>query len=178
MALNTETARRLISTQCGFTEAQQRFLGKVLDDLYDTKTLGAVATAATTVNNSATLVDVAGLSVELSEPGSYTFEANIIGFSGSTPNFDFKMSLPSGAAGYMALAGSATTAPVDSTGELRVAGISDDQGINLYGTIAIAAGEEGTFQLQFAQGTANASNTQVYAGSTLTVTKVSDTAWG
>jgi hypothetical protein len=141
-------------------------------------------TADTTVNNSTTLVNVTGLSASLEANAKYSMDGFIAYTSGATPDIKFAWTVPSGATGWWA-AWSTSTAAAGTVGSVvsfwdttftaaQSAGGSD----TLSGNCSclphayVVTTNAGTIQLQFAQNTANASNTIVRAGSWLRFRRV------
>lgn len=141
-------------------------------------------TADTTRNNSTTLLDATGLSLSLAANATYCFHGCLIYTSGATPDIKFAWTIPSGMTGWWALwptvqAAAGTVGDVScfwdtDFGAAQGAGGSD----TLSGKCSVlphgyvVTTNAGTLQVQFAQVTANASNTTVKIGSWLNFTRV------
>lgn len=136
-------------------------------------------TATETVNNSATLQNDDTLFVSVAANTVYNFESRIIHNSGTTPDFKAGWTYPSGltmlynrlgvglAGGgnvHLLFASNETTSILDD-------GFAADRSFMMWGTVTVGA-TAGTLQFQWAQNTANASDTSVLAGSYLKLTKV------
>jgi hypothetical protein len=128
-----------------------------------------------TVNNSATLQNDDELFVAVEASLTYDFEAEIFYNSGTTPDFKFGWTFPAGltmtysvyAAGGAVFLGYSeiqTSVPVIDGQGAAVAAL-------LKGTVIVFS-TAGTLQLQWAQNTANASNTVVAAGSYIRLRRI------
>lgn len=158
-------------------------------DLNDLLTFARMA-GSQTVNNSATLVSASGLSFALAASTTYAIDGWLRYTSNPTADVKFGWALPSGGAGWWSLLGPVTTtAPIGGaerqnytdfgavalTTALTCAG--DDTSTGVTDICAVPRGyitttTAGTLQLQFAQSTANATNTILGVGSWLRVSKL------
>lgn len=141
------------------------------------------ATADSTVNNTASFANAAGLSVPMAASAKYAIEAWVVYASNATANIKFLPSVPAGATGfwstfgpYFANAsriGDVDTGLTDLASNLAASG--DNSGAQascrMVATVTTAAAA-GNFQLRFAQNTANGSNTTVKAASWIRATRV------
>lgn len=143
-----------------------------------------------TVNNSTTLVNATGPTFTLEADSTYAIDGLLRYTSNPTADIKFGWTLPSGGAGWWSLLGPVTgTAPVGGaerqnytdfsnvslTTALACAG--DDTSTGVIDLCAVPRGyitttTAGTLQLQFAQNTANASNTILGVGSWLRVSRI------
>lgn len=136
----------------------------------------ALKTAAQTVNNSTTLVSDSQLAVTVAANTSYVFTARLLYTSSTTPDIKFGFAYPLLATAtytlYGIASGGATLAGFHQT-ETSVGALEGGTAIaaTMTGTWTIGA-NAGTVQLQWAQNTANASNTQVLTGSFLRLDQV------
>lgn len=145
-------------------------------------TLIATKASLQTVNNSATLVDDSDLFVALAASTTYVFELTLLFASNGTADIKYGFTFPalatcewgsirlvSSSAGITGDAdfGSYNSATSGSS-TVAAAGTSSAQLAVVNGTIT-TAGTSGNLRLQWAQNTANVSDTTVYAGSSLVV---------
>jgi hypothetical protein len=142
-------------------------------------------TADTTVNNSATLVNVAGLSIALLANAKYVMSGALGYTSGATPDIKFAFSVTGSVTGWWALM-PVTTGSAGTIGDLvafrdtsftsaQSAGGSDTLSGNACAMprgYVVTGGSAVTLQVQFAQNTANASNTTTREGSFLRFLRV------
>lgn len=135
----------------------------------------AIKGADQTVNNSATLVNDNALSAAVAASAIYGFVAHIRYSTNTTANLKLLFTFPAGLTMKYDLIGKAATTtvldifPSDQTTTQSVSG--NGAVIRMAGTITVA-GTAGTLQLQWAQNTANVSNTIVQAGSHLILTQI------
>ena len=130
-----------------------------------------VKTSDQIVNNSEVLVNDTELKVALEANKTYGFALLIILSSGATPDFRFNNVIPAGASGFMnnsALGNQPTSTTVNVTGLRTFATDGSTQMMYRTGNIVVV-GTADDFQFQFAQQTANASDTKVKQGSYLIV---------
>jgi hypothetical protein len=133
-------------------------------------------TSSQTVNNSTVLVSDSQLFVTVSANTSYVFTGRFLYTSGTTPDIKFGFAYPTAATAtytlYGIAAGGASLAAFHQT-EASVGALEGGTAIacTMTGSWTIGA-NGGTVQLQWAQNTANASNTQVLAGSFLRLDQV------
>lgn len=152
---------------------------------------GVAMTADVTVNNTTTLVNATGLAIPLAANATYGLDGWLHWTSNPTADIKFKFTFPASTTGFWSGIGPVVdTAPVvgserknyvdfgsvDISNALAFAG--DDEftssvyiSANPRGYMT-TAGTAGTLQLQFAQNTANVSNTILRAGSYLRVTRL------
>lgn len=138
-------------------------------------------------NNSTTYANAVGLAFPGEVNGVYLVEGVICYRSGLTPGIQFRWQIPSGVTGWYGLqaaigapsgAGgriawldsssfvSDFTANFGANGDSILAQLIAPKGVAIFGSAA------GTMQFQFAQSTANASDTKILAGSCLRVSKI------
>jgi hypothetical protein len=126
-------------------------------------------TSTQTVNNSTTLVSDSQLFVTVAANTNYVFTSRFLYTTGATPNIKFAFTYPVLATAtytlYGVAAGGAGLGAFHQT-ETSVGALDDGTATacTMTGTWMIGA-NAGTVQLQWAQNTNNASNTQVLAGS-------------
>lgn len=126
-----------------------------------------------TVNNSATLVDDSVLKIPIGKNEVLRFAFTIFYNSNTTADFKFTFVGPSGATGRIAVgARTLTDGSIGGGGAFALAGAVTCGGLgfeaSIVGTVTIANGTTpGNVQLQWAQNTADASNTTVLANSNL-----------
>jgi hypothetical protein len=125
-----------------------------------------------TINNSGTLTSDAQLLFPVTASYVYRFEMTTYFSSGTTPDIKFGWSVPSGATMYWGADNAASNLANPPDGILTAGSVSAraggantaqviHNGVVFMGTVS------GTVTLQWAQNTANASNTIVYAGSNI-----------
>lgn len=129
-------------------------------------------TANEVVNNSTTLQNDDHLFWSTVANGVYTMDLNLFYDSGTTPDFKFDWTYPVGTtfdwgaiyynlAGTLTTSGTFTEATVGAVGGLGVGTV-----VMLKASYVFVMGpSDGTLQMQFAQNTANASNTTLFTGS-------------
>lgn len=135
-------------------------------------------TADETVNNSAALQDDDELQVSVEANAVYAFDLHMVTNGGTTPDLKIAWSVPTSTT--MTWSG----IYVDTTGALLVnsqftqattlalGGIGADVSFHFWGVI-VTSSTAGTLKLQWAQNTANASNSIIRAGSDLVLTRTS-----
>lgn len=134
-------------------------------------------TDSTAVNNSTSLVNDTQLAVAVTANAVYHFEARIRYSSNSTANIKLAWTFPTGLTmDYEAIGGttsSATFAQFNNTQStiLALGGFASDLSVMLDG-IVLVGGTAGNLQLQFAQNTANSSNTLIRSGSYVQLTPI------
>lgn len=133
-------------------------------------------TSTQTVNNSATLVSDSQLFVTVAANTNYLFRGRVLFTSGTTPDIKFGFSYPTLATATYTLFGIAsggTTLGAFHQDQTSVAALEGGTAISctMEGSWSIGA-NPGTVQLQWAQNTQNASNTQVLAGSFIELVQV------
>jgi hypothetical protein len=137
-------------------------------------------TANETVNNSATLQNDDALLWSVATNGIYHFDLNVAYSSGTTPDLKFAWTYPAGLTmtysfyGYDTSGALITVSTLDqtSTAALGGTGAGDARAFRIVGYVA-GTYSAGTLQFQWAQNTANASDTIVYAGSIGVLTRIS-----
>lgn len=137
----------------------------------EVRPIAARKSATETVNNSAALQNDDELFVSVEANATYDLDMLVRWSSAATPDFKFDFTIPtlaSGAYTVTALAGGNLF-----LGDINISGGSatiDGDGTTkqhqIIGTLVTGA-NAGTLQFRWAQGTANASDTQVFANSTL-----------
>lgn len=142
--------------------------------------LGLFARKATdeTVNNSATLQNDDHLLVSVVAGDIYELTARLVISSGTTPDFKFGWTFPSGLTmSYDIFEGETSTAadifrgPFVQTDVPVIPGIGSNQPVRVSGLVVVGS-TAGSLRLQWAQNTANASDTIVRANSYLILRKV------
>jgi hypothetical protein len=137
--------------------------------------LFARKTSDETVNNSAAMQNDDHLFLSVEANSQYRIEARLRQSSGTTPDFKFQFTLPSGASGFYTVhtigAGAAAYTLFDDNMTLPQTVEGGTAGILAEGLIVVGA-NAGTVQLQWAQNTANASNTTVFTESYLELRRV------
>lgn len=136
----------------------------------------AFKTSAQTVNNSATLVADSQLFIAVPANTNCIFTSRFVYTSGTTPDIKFAFTYPVGAVGsytlYGIAAGTSSISAFHQT-ETSVSALEGGTGqaCTMTGSWTIGA-NAGVIQLVWAQNTANASNTQVLAGSFIRLDQV------
>ena len=138
-------------------------------------------TDSSPVNNSTTLVNDSVLFWPLTANVTYDFRIVILYTSNATANFKFAFTFPAGCRldfGFVGLllggtntVDSRAAINIASAGTVSIAGGAAPEAVHINGTLSVG-GTAGNLQLQFAQNTANASNTVVNAGSSGTLRQV------
>lgn len=145
--------------------------------LEDIRGLRVYKTFTETVNNSATMQNDDELFLAVAASTTYVFNCMLVYSSNTTADFKFAWTYPTGATAQYLLLGTALSGTALSTFQRDAAaggileGSVSNQAILMTGTWTIST-TAGTLQLQWAQNTANASNTQVLLGSYLELKKV------
>ena len=153
--------------------------GSVLSSLLtEVRALEAYKTADETVNGSAALQNDNELFVVVAANARYDFELRIVHNSGTTPDFKFGWTFPTGTTMFynqlnVPLAGSAFALFAQiQTDTPQGEGAAADRGIHAWGKVLVGT-TAGTLQFQWAQSTSNGSDTIVRAGSYLTLRRTS-----
>lgn len=159
-------------------------------DLNDLVTTVAMASSQT-VNNSTTLVSASGLAFNLAASTTYLIDGYLRYTSNPTADIKFGWTLPTSATGWWSLLGPVvSTAPIGGAERQNYTDFSsitlasalpsggDDTSTGVIDISAVPRGHivtsfDGILQLQFAQNTANGSNTILGIGSWLRVSKLS-----
>lgn len=133
-------------------------------------------TSTQTVNNSATLVSDSQLFVTVEANTTYIFTGRFLYTSGTTPDIKFGFVYPASATATYTLYGIASGGSALSAfhqTESSVAALEGGTAIacTMVGSWQIGA-NPGTVQMQWAQNTATASNTQVLSGSFIRLDEV------
>lgn len=128
-------------------------------------------TSSETVNNTSTLQDDNELAWTVAANATYALELHVGYSTGATPDIKFGWTYPTGLTmqitgtiGYDAATLMAAPATFTQTSVLPAGGAASDLHFALWGLV-FAGSASGTLQLQWAQNTANASDTIVRAGS-------------
>lgn len=127
------------------------------------------------VNNSTTFVNDGDLFVPLTASATYEMRAEIRYSSNNTANIKFGWTFPSGTTAKLVetiydTAGTFSMFPIVQT---DVAACRGTAGIAIFTGLIFVSSTAGNWQLQFAQNTANASNTFTQAGSYIRLTQLS-----
>lgn len=128
-----------------------------------------------TVNNSATLVNDSALFASVAANAIYRFEMHLRYSTNTTANLKLAYTFPAGLTMKNDLIGKGSGTSVldifagDQTAQWLISG--NGAASRLTGTITVSS-TPGTWQLQWAQQTANVSNTIVQAGSYLLLTQI------
>lgn len=163
----------------GFTSvpaAGSKLRASVLSSLItEVRPLFAVKSSDETVNNSAVFQSDDHLTLSVASSTTYHVEAWWCYTSGTTPDIKFRWSVPTGATLRWSAVGtniSGTFAEpfLDTATEPGFAGNGSDAIVRVMGLLVTS--NAGTLLVQWAQQTANASNTVLKAGSWLKLTKV------
>lgn len=144
-------------------------------------------TSTQTVSNSTTLVDVTDLTIPLTAGAAYTLDSWIEYGAATAADIKFFLKLPSGGTGRWsgrglevgatATFGSHSVGTVDTATVFAVAGAGVGVGMSarltglIQAPVVSAAGGTLALTLQFAQNTANVSNTQLFVGSSISLTR-------
>jgi hypothetical protein len=131
------------------------------------------------VNNTATLANDAELTAAVSANTTYSFQVSLIFTSNTTPDIKYAFTFPSGATcawgSVRLVSGASPTGDADfgayssatsGTSAVAAAGTGGVQLALITGALFVGA-TAGSLTLQWAQNTANASDTTVHAGSWL-----------
>jgi hypothetical protein len=136
-------------------------------------------------NNSTVLADITGLSFQGDAGGIYLVEGMVCFKSNATPGIKLAWSIPAGVTGWGGMQG--TAGPTnrvsdwnavaflnDFTATFGLTGDDTSWGAEICSPLAVATfgANAGTMQLRFAQNTAQVSDTRIFAGSCLRVTKM------
>jgi hypothetical protein len=131
-----------------------------------------------TVNNSTTLVNIPGLSFPVGANEAWQWYCFITGSSGTTPDWKFNITSPASVASVRyyfngdggMISGAFVFAAFAST--VQIVGTGTESIIQCIGSF-LNGPNAGTVQVQFAQNTANASNTIVRANSYVRAERIS-----
>jgi|SRR6185436_3019827 len=144
----------------------------------EVRPVSARKTSTQTVNNSTTLVNDTELFVAAEASVTYLAEIKIYYNSGTTPDIKFALTVPAGTTGTWGGVGYDTASALLTFGPLSIAvalpfgGLAADKEARLNAVI-VTSTTAGTIQVQWAQNTLNASNTNVLAGSYITLKRIS-----
>lgn len=145
------------------------------DELNDALTSIKMLASTQTVNNTTTYVNITGLSFAVDASTKYFYFGHFPYTSGTTPDIKFKVNQPSAAANhYSTFLGFNTSATFTCSvfiTETAAGGTGGDVSATIWGIADIGV-TGGNMTFQFAQNTANASNTSVYDGAYAMVIKV------
>lgn len=135
-------------------------------------------TSDQTVNNTAALGNDAELVLAVAASTTYDLYLRLIINSGTTPDFKALFTFPAGLTASLQIQEGATPAaatamsgPYTQASSLPINGVAADQVAVITG-IVIVSSTTGNLQLQWAQNTANASNTTVKANSYMRLWKM------
>lgn len=144
----------------------------------EARSLGAVKSSTQTVNNSTALVNATGLSFSAAANAAYLGDLCLYYNSGATPDIKFGLTVPSGTTGTWGGLGYDFTpvllafGPIDIATALGFGGLSADRAAFIRVALTTSS-TAGTVQVQFAQSTMNASNTNLLAGSWIKFHRIS-----
>jgi hypothetical protein len=143
----------------------------------EVRPLSALKVGDQTVNNSATLVNDANLAVSLAASAAYGIELHLVYNSNASANFKANWSLPAGATfvrqQYLAAAGAATQHSTSTLATVSgYTGTGADAALDIWAYVTTST-TAGTLQLQWAQASANVSDTIVRDGAFLIVRRLS-----
>jgi len=172
----SDTTKVPVSTSGGVTTLD-------VDDLAWAPLVARLSSDSSAVNNSTTLVDVTGLAVTLSTNAEYWVEGLLIYNSSTAADIKFSWTIPSGATGSWGVFGAQTgtagvlasinTAQAAWTGNGACGGAGvGTQMVAMPRGVIVTAGTGGSFQLRFAQNSADATNTVVNAFSAIRADRV------
>lgn len=136
-------------------------------------------TSDETVNNSAVLQNDDALLLAMSASSTYLLDLRLIVNSGTTPDFKFTFTVPASTTGSIQIfegstpstAAAVLQGPFSLTATSATSGIAGDQIILVQGVVVVSS-TAGNLQFQWAQNTANASDTKVKANSYMMLQKV------
>lgn len=144
----------------------------------------AVKSAGQIVNNSAALANDTELTIAVSANTVYAFQLSLLFTSGTTPDVKWGFTFPTGATcawGAVRMVSSSGGVTGDGDFGAYASATSGSSTVNAAGTggvqIALTSGalivgaNAGSLTVQWAQNTANASDTTVHVGSSLLVTR-------
>lgn len=140
----------------------------------DMMQLANVVDANRVVNNSATLVDVPQLKLNVDAYERVLFRINLFYNTAAAADFKYQVAVPGSPTLYRQL--TEGMAPDDTAVDLAIAtssaavslvGAANANGFLRVTGVLVNGANAGTIQFKFAQDTANASDTTVYAGSFL-----------
>lgn len=141
----------------------------------EVRPLEAYKSADETVNNSAALQNDDALFVSVAANTRYDFRLTALYISNSTPDIKFAWTFPTGLTMRYSFQGYTAGVMQDfyqiQTDVVAVDGNGGNLAAVMEGTVVVA-GTAGTLQLQWAQNTANASDTKVLIGSSLRLWQV------
>jgi hypothetical protein len=148
---------------------------KLLTLFTEVRQLAAYKTADETINNSAVLQDDNELFVAVGASKIYLLNLDIVQSSGTSPDFKFTFTLPSGGSGYLNVFAHAETNVVTTlvglpTDTFALAGVAANASVKVTGYITTSAA--GTVQLQWAQNGNVVSDTIVRKGGTLVLRQI------
>lgn len=136
-------------------------------------------TSDETVNNSAALQNDDTLVLAMAANTTYLLDLRLIVNTNATADFKYTFTVPAGATGNTHLftgsnpdtAATSLQGPSSITATAAASGVAADQVILVQG-IVIVSSTAGNLQFQWAQNTANASDTKVKTNSYMVLTKV------
>ena len=154
------------------TELHLDPMARNIDWLRNKYQLIACKPADETVNNSATFQDDDHLQLSMELGTTYLLEFEGVYFSGVTPGFKTQFVVPAGVSGPTWGIGPNSFSGTSVTSLLNWGGTGADQRSKVKGRI-VTTTTSGLLKLQWAQFTANASNTIIRAGAMLRLTVIS-----
>ena len=169
LGLDTQTANIVFAGPTSGGAADPTFRSLVTADLPSGTALSGIPKlirngTIDTVNNTTTFADATEMSFAIAADEIWAIVLHLRYNSGITPDIKIQFTQPTGSAyrieGTGIDAAFATTIHQNSTGSLAWAGTGGNYAITLHGVVDNGA-NAGTVQLQFAQNTANASDTSI-----------------
>jgi len=149
-----------------------------IDDLFAASKAGHPAITKSTKNNNTTYADVTGVAFSIAANASYSFTILIHAVTNTTAGYKFTLTGPAaptavayGAAPYVSGGSLVASVTAFSSDVALVPATSGRHLLYMSGTIRNGA-NAGTVQLQFAQNVADASNSIVYAESSVMAWRV------
>lgn len=129
-----------------------------------------IVSSTQTVNNSTTLVNITNLDIAVEASHQYKIEWDVFYDSNSTADIKFALSVPAGATGVWAYNNDVATLAAGFTLQTNTA-LSSGYHHRFVAYVNVST-TAGSVALQFAQDTADASNTTIEPGSTIRVVEV------
>ncbi len=160
--------------------AGAKLRGSVLSALFtEVRPVPAYKSADETISSNGTLQNDDALAIALVANAQYDFELRFNYSSGTTPDFYFGWTFPTGMTMFANLlavinggAGVDTLTPIIQTSQPNLEGSGGDRSAHVWGKL-LTGTTAGTLQFQWAQLASTASNTIVRAGSYLTARRTS-----
>jgi hypothetical protein len=165
-------AEMTAGTDTGGTGAKLFVPPSKIQTYVDSNTMSFVyKTTTETVNNSTTLQDDDELFITVEANKDYIFDMVFLFDSGTTPDFKYAFSVPSGASLIgQELSGAGGVDNITETGD-TISGSGAYRAVKITSILQVGA-NAGTVTFQWAQNTANASDTNVSSGSYISYKKL------